>query len=302
MAGLYKFEVSWADKITEMSGGRVTFVHYAPGALVPMDEAWKALHAGVMDVMHYGLERDYVPLTYVMRLPFIGYPSMRGATEIFRKLYNEFPEMQEEFKTVHLFQIRAMPADHLHMATDKIIRVPADMKGVKIQAGEHVAPVVEAAGGAATRIELTDWYMSLETGLVDGIIDHFAVVHVFGLTPLFKNHTLFGTGGISQGMCGIMFNQKSWEKIPPDVQDMISSTYDWYTDGVLEMDQGEIARPINTGKEMGQKFIELTPEEYEQWRVLAEPVHEEWLSDMDAKGKPARAIYEEAKRLVAEYK
>jgi hypothetical protein len=51
----------------------------------------------------------------------------------------------------------------------------------------------------------------------------------------------------------------------------------------------------------GDTLDYLTPEEVAQWVPLFQPYIDEWIADAEAKGWPAREIYEEAKRLVEKY-
>ena len=36
------------------------------------------------------------------------------------------------------------------------------------------------------------------------------------------------------------------------------------------------------------------------WRQAAQPLHDKWIEETEAKGLPARAVYNEAKRLIGE--
>jgi TRAP-type C4-dicarboxylate transport system substrate-binding protein len=309
MAPLYGHGIAWADKITEMTGGRLTFVHYAAGALVPMDEYQKAIQVGTMDLMHIGTgNEDYHPSSSFTRLPYLGLRNMRMSTDICNAMYDIFPEIREEYDQYGmLYSIASMPPDMLHMAK-KEVRVPADLKGTKVSAGPHIAAVVEAAGGAPVEIQLPDWYMSLESGLIDGVWDHFAVVDAFGVTPLFKHHTYFVSepgdvtaGGSSIAQMGITFNWDSWNSLPPDIQDIIMSLREWYIDGCLEMDVGALEKAMANAVEAGAEFTYCTPEEVEQWKPLGQPLYDKWLANMAKLGKPGEEILAEVKRLIAEY-
>ena len=44
-----------------------------------------------------------------------------------------------------------------------------------------------------------------------------------------------------------------------------------------------------------------TPQELKLWKEAVQPVHEKWIADTEAKGLPAKAVYDEAKRLIKEY-
>ena len=62
--------------------------------------------------------------------------------------------------------------------------------------------------------------------------------------------------------------------------------------------------PIQTEicRKAGNTFIDLTPEEMNQWRDVFKPFHEKWIKDMEARGLPGKKVYDEAKRLAQKYK
>jgi TRAP-type C4-dicarboxylate transport system substrate-binding protein len=67
------------------------------------------------------------------------------------------------------------------------------------------------------------------------------------------------------------------------------------------MNTGYINMVKGMAKEMGHQIYQPTAEEMKLWRQAVQPVHEKWIADTEAKGLPARAVYEEAKRLIKEY-
>ncbi len=71
---------------------------------------------------------------------------------------------------------------------------------------------------------------------------------------------------------------------------------------MLKIDNNEIQRAVNAGKEMKHTYTDLTPEEIAAWAKLAKPLHEDWIKKMEAKGYPARDIYNEALKLIEKYK
>jgi len=310
MADLYGHGVAFADKITELSGGKITFVHYAAGALVPFNEYYPAIQRGAMDVMHIGTgDYDFHPSSWFTRLPFLGLKDMRMGTDIVNDLYNEFPEIREEYAEFGMFfSIRAMPPDALHTVSASV-KVPADMKGLKIHGGEAIAPVIAAGGAAPVNISLPDWYTSLETGIIDGIWDHFAVIDAFGVTPVFQEHTVFGpeggsvdAGGSSMGTCGITWNWDTWNKLPPNIQDGIMDLHDWYVDGALKMDIGALEKAWANARAVdGYHVSYCTDEDVELWKPLGQSLYDEYLEKMAKEGKPGQEILAEAQRLIAEY-
>lgn len=144
-------------------------------------------------------------------------------------------------------------------------------------------------------------FMSLERGLAQGVSIHFPVVHGFGILKLVPYHTVF-PGGTIMSVDMLLFNQKSWDKLPADVQQVFLELEPWYTQEVMKMNGGYINMVKGQAKGMGHEFYEPTAEEMVLWRQAVQPVHDKWITDTEAKGLPARAVYEEAKRLIDEMK
>jgi TRAP-type C4-dicarboxylate transport system substrate-binding protein len=100
---------------------------------------------------------------------------------------------------------------------------------------------------------------------------------------------------------GAVANPNSWKKIPPDIQKMIKDAYyELCLIGGYKMDYNEIAKYTAQATEWGHTITTLTPEEIKVWQDAAVPLHDAWLADLEAHG-PAKEIYNEAKRLIAEY-
>ncbi|MBW1802903.1 MAG: hypothetical protein JRJ85_19495, partial [Deltaproteobacteria bacterium] len=89
-------------------------------------------------------------------------------------------------------------------------------------------------------------------------------------------------------------------KIPPDIQKVLKDNEAFYTESCIKGVLGEAGWALGYAKKNGHKIVKLTPTEVKQWRQLAKPVHDAWLSKNKAKG--AKEIYAEAKRLISEYK
>ena len=142
--------------------------------------------------------------------------------------------------------------------------------------------------------------MSLDRGLADGITSHYPVLHGFGILKLLPYHTMFGAGAV-MSLDMMIMNLKTWNKLPPDIQKIFEDLSPWFAQEAIKMDLGYEGMVIGQAKEMGHKFIYPTPNEMQQWIDAVQPVHEKWIKETEEKGLPARAVYEEAKRLVKEY-
>ncbi|OGO22616.1 MAG: hypothetical protein A2144_14005 [Chloroflexi bacterium RBG_16_50_9] len=258
--------------------------------------------AGVADVLHWVASEDYQRLNWgIMNMPFIGWTSMEMGSEINMKLIEKFPAMKDEFRGAEILTIKMMPPVQIH-TIKKSITTPADLKGAKIICTGAMAKFVNSVGGAPADIMVGDMYTALNSGLAEGVVNHWPVVSVFGTLPLYKFHTNFGNGGIQMLPFGIVVNPNSWKKLPADIQKIMKDTAHevWYVQG-LQIEYGEIAKYTQQAKEMGHTITSLTPAEIKVWQDAAVPLHEGWLKDFEGAGKPAKTVYAEAKKLIAEY-
>lgn len=307
VSGIGKMAKQWGDIIETKSGGRVKFVYYWAGTLVPITEQVKGIKTGTADVAQIGplSIASYMPVSYaVPYLPFMGIPSMTAGTKIWWELYDKFPAIQKEWADVKLLVSRMMPPDQIH-TTKKMVKVPGDLKGMKLAVSSAlISKFVTQQGGAATPIPPTDIAVSLSTNVVEGWINHFPVAMIFGTLPSYKYHLVVGSNdytGIDAGMDQIIMNKDAWDKLPADIQEIFEEASAWYTEACVKMDMGEIQKAMNIVKKAGHTITYLTPKELKVWAEAAEPVHKEWIENNEAKGIPAEAIYKEYKKLIKKY-
>jgi len=296
-----KLTQQWADMVAEKTNNQVKINIYWGESLLKASEFYRGVQTAQTDITYYvvGLDWGLMPLNMFSKLAFMGYPSMQVGTEIYLKIWDKFPEIRNEFQKVKVYGAEMSPPNHLHF-TKKVVKVPADLKGMKVIAvGGTMAEEMAMMGAAPLDIKVTDLFMSLERGLAEGVSIHFPVVHGFGILKLVPYHTVF-PGGTIMSVDMLLFNQKSWDKLPADVQKVFLELEPWYRNSVMGMNAGYINMVKGEAKKLGHTFYEPTAEEMKLWKEAVKPAHDKWIQETEAKGLPAKAVYEEAKRLTAE--
>jgi TRAP-type C4-dicarboxylate transport system substrate-binding protein len=292
----------WAKMVGEKTGGRIKINFYWGESLLKASEFYRGVQTGQTDITYYALGLDYglMPLNMFTKLGFLGYRNKEEGTEIYHKIFNKFPAVRNEFKGVKVMGARMGPAYQLHF-TKKDVRIPADIKGMKlISVGGSMAKEMAFMGAAPMDVKVGDLYMSLDRGLAEGISCHVPILHAFGILKLLPHHTMF-PGGAAMGPDMILMNHKKWNSLPPDIQKVFEDLSPWLGQTLIKADNGYEAMVMGKAREMGHTITTPTPDEMKLWKEAVQPVHEKWIADTEAKGLPARAVYEEAKRLIAEY-
>jgi TRAP-type transport system periplasmic protein len=291
----------WADKVEKDSGGRLKIQLYFSESLAKQADTFRAVQTGVADMAFYiiGWDPGLLPLNEITRLPFIGIPSQKAATAIHWDLYNKYPEMQKEFGGMKLLEFNGTPPDIFNF-TKKTVRVPADIKGMKLIAGGKWPNVLQSLGAVPMDLGAGDWYTSLDRGVVEGHVTHLVVVNAMKTLELLKYHTNFGDAGCSTMVMSYIMNQDSWNKLPPDLQKVLADSTRWQEEQILLPDQKDLTSALDFAKSKNHTFTDLTPAEIKQWVDAAKPAYDKWMADSTGKG-PAQAILDDARALVKKY-
>ena len=296
---------AWVKAVNEQGAGKIELTVFHGGALLSGEEAYRGAQTGVCDIAHYAIDaREGFVLNLVMALPFMGWPGQHEAEDIYRDLLDYSKEMRAEWEGVTVLSFMMMPPTHIHMAK-KVVVTPDDLKGEKIMGAEYMLNAsMEAAGATPVHLDIGDMAPSLQTGLIDGIMNHFPVLKVFGALELTKTHTVFGDGGISITPMFVIMNTKVFNSLPPDLQKLLKDTANsvWYKT-FRELDTADIVNSVKLCKDWGHTFTYLTPQQIKVWYDLVKgPVHDRWIQDAENKGLPAKKVYNKALKLIKDYK
>ena len=299
---LSKVMRKWADMVEERSGGRVKITFYWAQALAAYLDTYRATQSGIADMGQWviGIISGLHPLNEYNSLPLLGYDSMETGTTVYHEMRKKFPQLDGEFKGMKLLWACFMPAYNFHF-TKAVVRVPEEIRGMKLLAGGAWTDFAESLGFVNIPKGPPDWYMSLQKGLVDGQYIHWPAAYAFKLMELYSSHTIAGGGGFGMQMQCMFMNMDVWNKLPDDIHKIFMDLQPWAQDEIMKMDTAEAENGIAQAKEMGQKMIYLTPDEIQLWTEATAPAREKWIANMEAKGLPGKAVYEEARRLIAIY-
>ena len=293
----------WGRKIEEQSGGAVKFVFYWSQTLAAYKDAYRVVQSGVADIGNYviGLNQGLHPLNEFTTLPLIGWKDIFVATKVYHEMRNKFPELDAEFKGLRNIYTTAMAPSQVHV-TKGAVHTTSDMRGLRlITSSPSMIALLQNVNAVAVAKGPPDWYMSLEKGLADGNMLHWAAVDGFKLEELYASHTDAGEGGFGTSFYGWWINGKTWKKLPQKARQAFIDLQDWVQQEDLKLNTKLIARGHTAAQKMGHPIYQLTDEEMKSWRDAAQPVHDKWISDVASKNLPAREVYDTAMQLIDEY-
>ncbi len=293
---------AWMEKVEKDSGGRIKFTPYWASSLFKPREIFRGALDGLADFIYWSpnIELGLMPLTSVMWLPMMGFPSQWAQRTIYAQLLEKFPQMKAEYQGLMVYGIHPSTPAQLN-TLKKEVRVPADLRGMKITpANEEIAQMVVASGGAPVNLVVTDWYTSLERGVTEGMINSTGALFAFKTFELMKYHAQALPGGFAQTPFVVLVNPENWKKIPPDLQKVLKDNEEFYSEQTMSGMAAEEQAGLAYAKKNEHVIVTLTPAEFKQWADLAQPIHDAWISKNAAKG--SKEIYDTIKKMISEYK
>ena len=294
----------WADEVGKRTGGKVTVETYPMSSLVEMQQMLDSVAGGVADIGILSIpsfEKRF-PITNVIMLPTIKFPytadGIVASGEAFRMLYNKYPALEAEYKDQKLRLVMLPGVDIQNIVAKKEIRVPGDLKGMKVGATGVRGKIVESCGGVPVSVITPEAYMSLERGVIDAIFTNWSMVAARKLQEVSSHYFDYQLYSLA---LMLVINVNTWNALPPDVQKIID---DLEADALVFRGDAYM-RSAGGGKklwsEAGNTVTQITPDEGKLWDAKVLPFEETWLADMGAAGfKEAPQILDDLKKKMAE--
>lgn len=296
----------WIEEVKNRTGGKVIIEGYWSASLVSREDTYQAVDSGLTDIALYvlGGNPGIHVLNRVIDLPGTGILNERAQMEIYQKLRDKFPELEEEYGNVMILRMMGLPPEHIH-TTDKFKQVitPEDLAGLKTYANQLWADQISPYGVAVINPSPMEWYTSLETNLMQGMFIHWNAVYDAGLLELFKYHTVVGEGGTGMQTIGWIMNRDSFNQLPQEYRDIIMETAEEWNEYSLEDSVNTAVEGRAAAIAAGHIVVDLTPAQQQVWLDLATPIHEQWIAEAEAAGfSNARDIFDYMMELIEDYK
>jgi TRAP-type C4-dicarboxylate transport system substrate-binding protein len=294
-----------AKMVEKNTKGRIRISNHLSGSLLKFPETFNGVSTGKADISLYllGAEVGIHELNEIFDIPLLGFKNYEQAFRIYNEILNEFPELQSEneAKNVRILSIRPMPPYWIH-SPKKNIMLPEDMKGEKVFATGYYGTMATYGGGIAIQSSPMDWYSGLQNGNVQHIITHFTAYGIFKLNEVATYHTQFGEGGCGNSGMTVLINLDVWKKLSSEDRAVLVEAYTWYQKSIAKADIEMQNLFIHRAKKSRHTFEQLTLSQIEHWKETAgKEAIKKWIAKTEAKGKPARKIYEAIQTKIAKY-
>lgn len=270
------------EELKKRSNGRITYTLYAGGALGKGPEHFDIVKNGLSDMGYFTATwtPGRFPLSDVLSLA-VQVEGKDVGTDIGNATYEKV--LKDEFEGVKVIELNGCISAYLW--TTKPVRTLEDCKGLRIRSpGGHQTHYIESLGAEPVFMPLSDVYMAMETGTIDGLVTCPPLVLAFKLYEVARHGALATFGCVTEG---VVMNQKSWDRAPDDLKPIIMEVAGnpFAATGGLNTEAYKVM--MEDLKKHGVDLYRLPPEEAQRWYALFQEDTREWIERLEEKGLPA---------------
>ncbi len=201
-----KLMTPWGDGITAANIG-LKVVGFPGGQIGGKPPgAFKRVVNGIADI-EFGLQgytSTVFPKTMVVEIP-LQWGSPTEATTAMWKIFDK--HLSSEYARVEVLGL--WTTDVPVLMTNKVVRTPDDLKGMKLRTpSRDQAAIIKGLGAIPVGMPMPQTYSAIEKGVVDGALVGISVVNSFKLAEVVKNYVIGLPMGFSPQM--MVMNKKTY--------------------------------------------------------------------------------------------
>ena len=289
------------NQMSEASGGQLQFVFNPGGSLLGATETIDGVKEGAADICWSctSFFSGRFPVSEFINLSGNGITSARMATDVYQQMYNEIPELQNEFKDWKIIALHSCSYGPISTINKKI-ETQDDFKGLLIRtAGTVASQYVEALGATPMSVPTSEVYENVSKGVIDGFTNDWHNIDCFKLyEPIDYCLDL----PVSYTSCFVLMNNDTYNKLPDDLKAVVDTFAGNYAGDMAGYWWDSCNYWVaDKMKENGVEVYKPSDELY-AWATSDEitgPIHEWYINYLNDAGLDGQAIYDKCMSIVA---
>lgn len=268
----------------------VEFIEGYGGAIAGVADTLEAVQNGLLDIGGYCMCFEPSKL-FLHNFPYyvaFGPQDTETAMKAVRATYDAVPWLTEAFGEYNQTLLGLSAWDNYHLGTVKPWDSVSDLKGVKIGGAGPNLPWLEYAGAIPVTTTLPDAYMSLQTGVFNGLLMLPSAYLGFKFYEPAPNFTLVGFGAMPVN--ALTINNRTLARLPENVAKIIREVGTEYeARSGAELDKRQ-AGGLEGLKKNGAIIRELPAEARAGWAKQLVPFAQAQADEANKRGMPGTEV------------
>ncbi|WP_431026814.1 TRAP transporter substrate-binding protein DctP [Lysinibacillus sp. LZ02] len=263
--------------VEEATEGRVEFEVFGNGALGGEVEVAEQVQLGALDMtlVTSGPVGNFVSDFSVLEMPFL----FRDVEHVYATLDGEVgQELMGKLDAAGFKALGIWENGMRHIASNKAIKSPEDMKGLKIRTLENpiYIDMYSSLGADPTPIAFPELYTSLQQGVVDSTDLSYAIMNT---SKFYEVTDHFSEVGIYYASAPLLMNGDKFNSLPADIQQILVEKGQEYAVRQREISQEMEVDHIQALKDHGVTIVPIDEIDLEAFKASVEPVYEKYASN-----------------------
>lgn len=301
-SSLAKLHETAFQRLSDATGGKLQVKAFWGNTLANAQRgAFEAIAGGLADFgqCYVGFNPGGFTTHLALAVPYI-FAGSSDASWAGMELYPKYLKKDYEAKGVYLTRLSTTPPNEILTIREPVEKLE-DMTGKKVwtPAG-FPADLMKAFGATSVPLQVSEVYLGFQSGVVDAVSTHDAGAKLFRFAELAKYRT---ETNLSVSNTENAINKGVFDRLPRDLKAVFYHWAQLWNQAEIELYyEREAADGRDLLKKHGTKFITLSDAEMARWKAAARPAIDKFLSDLEAKGAPAKAFVADLERVAAKYR
>ncbi|GGF81036.1 TRAP-type C4-dicarboxylate transport system, substrate-binding protein [Mameliella alba] len=281
-----------AELVSEKTGGAFT-MNISYGGLSKNTENLDGISIGAFEMAQFcaGYHPDKNRAITVLELPFLGVSTLEEEVAVSHAIYDH-PAVAEEMAQWNARMLMTSPMPQYNLVgTGEPRDELTEFDGMRVRATGGLGKAFSAVGGVPTSVTSSEAYQAMDSGVVDTVAFAQHAHLSFGTI----NQADWWTANLNPGTvnCPIVVNIDAYDSLPDDQRQALDESVDEAIAYYLENYGKLLQRWDEVLEEKGVEKVMITDDELAKFRQVAgQPLHDAWIQDMNARGLPAKELYD----------
>jgi len=274
---VHYFSTTFKNIVEKNTKGNIKISLYPNSQLGSEEQRMEQVMNGVMiDVASFAGMQSVFPQMFATNIPFM-FSGYKAAHNFFDNSSFMKKAIKEFKSSTGIEMLAVIEAGGFEAYTsNKLIKSPADFKGLKFRAMDpSQVAVYEAFGATGVPIPWTEVYLALKTGVAEGQMNPPTFIIVGSLYRVQKYLTLANVQYADQFL---LINGVFLDKLNKEEQKIIRKAAKEASSKTREFVESQVQNHIKFLKEKGMKAYTPNEKEMKEFSKLAIPAYSKWLS------------------------